>query len=98
MDLVAQVPSDLADLVADYRQNREREVSELRAAADQGDLDMVVHLGERMYAVGRPYGFAQITVFGRQIRDACAVGNLQAVLKIVDQYRDYLNLVTIAVV
>jgi len=98
MDLVAQVPSDLADLVPGYRQNRLREVLELREAVSRGDLDTVVHLGERMYAVGEPYGFGQITVLGRKIREACAAGNRQAMLSVIDQYRDYLNFVTVAVV
>ena len=98
MNLVARVPSDLADLVTDYRQNRQREVLQLRTAVNQGDLEMVVHLGERMYAVGEPYGFRQITVFGRQLREACAAGNRQVMLRVINQYRDYLNAVTVAVV
>src|SRR5947209_3945469 len=98
MDLNAQVPADLVDLLSTYRERRRREVAELEAAVDGRDIDMVRHLGERMFAVGNPYGFRQITTFGRQIRDACSVADFDAIGNVIRQYDAYLRDVSINVV
>jgi len=98
MDLVALIPSDLADLLPAYRENRARELELLRAALKDNDLATVQQLGEQMYGVGNPYGFRQVTTFGRMIREACAIKDKAALAQVLDQYAEYLGKVTITIV
>jgi hypothetical protein len=95
MDLTAFVPRDVADLIPGFLRNRQEEIGHLEEALASEDLATLVHLGERMYALGNPYGFRQITTFGRQLRDACAAQNLEPVGDLPGQYREYLSKVTI---
>jgi len=87
MDLVAHVPRDLADLVPTFRANREREVVLLRDAFERRDFQRVRQLGERMFSVGNPYGFRQITTFGRLIRDACEAEDSLIIANVVTAYK-----------
>lgn len=98
MDLVALVPADLSDLVAAYLQNRSQDLEQLKSALAAEDFATVLQMGERMYAVGNPYGFRQITTFGRQIREACALHDAVSIRQLVGHFEEYLGKVTIEVV
>jgi|ERR1700682_519484 S1-C subfamily serine protease len=91
MDYIALVPTDLADLIPEFLSNRGRETHELQAAINKRDFPDLRLLGERMYAVGNPYGFRQVTTFGRQIREACATEDLPSIADVLSQYEDYLG-------
>lgn len=98
MDYLAHVTKDIADLIPTFLGNRKNEAAALRLAIQARDCDQIVHLGERMYAVGNPYGFRQITTFGRLIRDAMAKGDLASVRDVVKSYDDYLAKVQVVLV
>jgi hypothetical protein len=98
MDLVALVPADIADLIPVFLENRSKELDQLRTALGEANFVRLNHFGERMYALGNPYGFRQITTFGRHIREACSLQNKVAIGQVLDQYEDYLSKVTMAVV
>ena len=72
MDLTAYVPQNIIDLLSTFLPNRRAEVGQLRQALEADDWVRLQHLAERMYALGNPYGFRQITTFGRFMREACA--------------------------
>jgi hypothetical protein len=48
-----------------------------------------------MYALGNPYGFRQITTFGRFMREACAKKDRPAFQALIREYDSYLSKVTI---
>src|SRR5438105_4224977 len=96
MDMVALVPQDLADLIPVFLENRREELERLGSALRDTDFARLQHVGERMFALGNPYGFRQITTFGRQIREACSVQDDAAIGGIIEQYRAYLAKVTIS--
>ena len=98
MDTVALVPQDLADLIPVFLENRREELEQLRSALRDTDFGRLQHVGERMFALGNPYGFRQITTFGRQIREACSVQDDATIGDIVEQYRGYLAKVAISLV
>ncbi|HET7364964.1 MAG TPA: hypothetical protein VFJ70_15465 [Burkholderiales bacterium] len=98
MDTVAQVPRDIADLLPSFRVNRCHELANLKQALWDNDFGTLQHLGERMYALGNPYGFRQITTFGRVIREACAERDLARIRTVVEQYEQYLQSVEITIV
>ena len=95
MDLVAYVPPDLVDLVPPFRANRGSEVNQLRDAMERRDLERVRNIGERMFSVGNPFGFRQITTFGRQLRDACDTEDLLSIAEVVRLYKEYLAAVEV---
>jgi hypothetical protein len=98
MDLIALVPADLEDLLPVFLENRWQDVEKLRIALPAADFAVLQHLGERMYALGNPYGFRQITTFGRQIREACAVQHDVSIKRVLEQYEEYLDKVEISIV
>src|ERR1700741_3747880 len=98
MDLVDLVPADLSDLIAGFLQNRSQDIAKLKRALAAEDLAAALQVGERMFALGNPYGFRQITTFGRQIREACALHDDVSIRQVLLHYEEYLGKVTIPVV
>lgn len=95
MNLKAQVTRDIADLVPQFLRSRRVEVHSLRAALAVQDGERLRELGQRMYAVGNPYGFTEVSTIGRQIMAASATGDFAAVGDLVAQYEEYLAKVEI---
>lgn len=98
VDIYAQVTKDIADLVPAFLQNRKSEVQELRSAIAEQSADLLDRLACRMFGVGNPFGFRQITTFGRLLREASAQGDFKGASGVVDQYAAYLKEVQIAYV
>ncbi len=95
MDLTAHVPQDITDLLSAFLPNRRAEVGLLRQALAKDDWPRLQHLAERMYALGNPYGFRQITTFGRFMREACAKKDRPAFEALIRDYETYLSKVKI---
>ena len=94
-DLTAHVHRDIIDLLSAFLPNRRAEVGQIRNALAAGDWLRLRHIAERMYALGNPYGFAQITVIGRLLREACTARDRMAVNGLIEKYDTYLSKVTI---
>lgn len=95
VDLRAFVSHDIADLIPPFLENRRRDIDALREAVRSRSSRRLEFLASRMYAAGNPYGFRQITTFGRLIREACASGRLEGVDKVIDEYERYLEVVEV---
>ncbi len=95
MDLTAYVPQDITDLLSAFLPNRRADVGLLRQALAKDDWPRLQHLAERMYALGNPYGFRQITTIGRFMREACAKKDRRAFEALIRDYETYLSKVTI---
>ena len=95
MDLTAYVPKDMVDLLAAFLPNRRAEIKQLLRALASADWSELRQLAERMYALGNPYGFRQITTFGRFMREACARRDKATVAGLITEYAVYLSEVTI---
>jgi hypothetical protein len=91
----ANVTRDIVDLVPQFLRSRQLEVESLCVALGCADQARLRVLGQRMRAVGDPYGFPDITALGRQIIEACAEGDLETVQALVSQYAEYLRTVEI---
>ena len=95
MELIACVSKDILDLLPSFLANRQAEAARLRAALVARDWACIRDLAERMYAVGNPYGFRQITTFGRFMRQACFEQNVEALLELINAYSRYLSRVAV---
>src|SRR5687768_11141059 len=51
-----------------------------------------------MFGVGNPFGFRQVTTFGRLLREACAREDFEAAGEIVNGYGQYLDQVQVSFV
>jgi hypothetical protein len=95
VELIAYVPKNIVDLLSSFCPNRRKDINRLRAALIKEDWPELEHLAERLYAVGNPYGFRQITTYGRLMRNACAKKNRTALRRLITEYETYLSEVTI---
>ncbi len=95
MNPKARVTRDIVDLVPAFLHRRQQEIESLRIAVATGDPIHLRNLGQRMCAVGDPYGFTQITSLGRQILQATDHGELDLIRSLIEQYADYLQSVEI---
>ena len=95
MDLTALVPKDILDLLSAFLPNRRADVAKLRAALAAEDWAQLQHLAERLYALGNPYGFRQITTFGRLMREACTQRDERALERLIHAYTEYLSKVVV---
>jgi HPt (histidine-containing phosphotransfer) domain-containing protein len=91
-----KVPKDLEDLIPVFLKNRHKEVDTLKAAVAAADFEQLRQLGHRMKGVGNSYGFARISLFGKQIEDGARSGDRAALEASVAEYRDFLSKVQIA--
>jgi hypothetical protein len=95
MDLIAYVERDILDLVPKFLRNRRADVGQLSDALAAKDWAELQRLAESMYALGNPYGFRQITTFGRFMRQACARKDAPAIARLITEYATYLAAVTV---
>ena len=95
MELIACVSKDIVDLVPSFMANRQAEIVRLRTALLARDWLRMRDVAERMYAVGNPYGFRQITTFGKFMRQACFEQNVQALMDLINGYALYLSRVAV---
>jgi hypothetical protein len=95
MELIACVSKDIVDLVPPFMANRQADVARLRSALIGRDWARIRDLAERMLAVGNPYGFRQVTIFGRFMRQACFEQNVQALMDLINAYALYLSRVAV---
>lgn len=94
----AHVTRDIADLLPQFLRNRQADIDSLRASLAALDEARLLELGKRMYALGNPYGFPQITTLGRHVMESSAKRDFDSVRSLVSQYRDYLEAVQIVYV
>lgn len=95
MSLKAFVTRDIADLVPQFLRSRQIDIESLRASVATQDEARLVELGQRMYAVGNPYGFQHITTLGRHIIESSAKRDFDSVRALIAQYQEYLGTVEI---
>jgi hypothetical protein len=98
VDLTALVHKDVADLLPRFLENRRQEVLELQNAIAACAFKEIERLACRMYGAGNPFGFRQITTFGKQLREAAAKPDLAGARRIVSQYAFYLDKVQVTLV
>jgi HPt (histidine-containing phosphotransfer) domain-containing protein len=90
------IAKDLEDLIPVFLKNRHKEVDTLRVALASADFEQLRQLGHRMKGVGNSYGFARVSVIGKQIEDGARSGDRAALEASIAGYADYLSKVEVA--
>jgi HPt (histidine-containing phosphotransfer) domain-containing protein len=89
------VAKDLEELVPTFMKNRGKDIESLRAALSGGDFEQLRQIGHRMKGVGNSYGFAKVSLLGKQIEDSARTQDRASLEASVADYADYLAKVTI---
>ena len=95
-DYKVMVAKDLEDLIPVFMKNRHKELETLRVALAAADFEQLRQLGHRMKGVGNSYGFARVSVIGKQIEDGARSGDRAALETSIAGYADYLAKVQVA--
>jgi HPt (histidine-containing phosphotransfer) domain-containing protein len=90
------VAKDLEDLIPVFLKNRHKEVDTLRVALASADFEQLRQLGHRMKGVGNSYGFARVSVIGKQIEDGARSGDRASLEASIAGYADFLAKVEVA--
>ena len=90
------VAKDLEDLIPVFLKNRKKEVDTLRVALASADFEQLRQLGHRMKGVGNSYGFARVSVIGKEIEDGARSGDRAGLEASIAGYADYLSKVEVA--
>jgi signal transduction histidine kinase/CheY-like chemotaxis protein len=85
-----QVDERLRNLVARFLANCARDLAQLRAALEGGDLGATRKIGHSLGGAGGSYGFEEITRLGRAIEERSLRGDAQSVGSLAAQLEDYL--------
>ena len=89
------VARDLEDLIPVFMKNRHKELDTLRVALAAADFEQLRQLGHRMKGVGNSYGFARVSVIGKQIEDGARSGDKASLDARIKEYAEYLARVQI---
>jgi hypothetical protein len=92
---VAVVTRDMSSLIPGFLLNRAADLHELRRCVRTVDFASTRAIGERLYALGVPYGFDGITAIGERIRRACADADTGLIALLANELEDYLKRVQI---
>jgi HPt (histidine-containing phosphotransfer) domain-containing protein len=84
------IAKDLEDLIPVFLKNRHKEVDTLRVALASADFEQLRQLGHRMKGVGNSYGFARVSVIGKQIEDGARSGDRASLESAITGYAEYL--------
>jgi hypothetical protein len=68
--IVAEIPSELSDLIPSFLENRRNEIASLDEALNRQDFKQIRIWGHNMAGCGEGYGFALISELGRKLESA----------------------------
>lgn len=87
----AKVPQYLGDLIPEYLENRQSDVTRINACLESADFETIRHIAHDMRGVGSGYGFPGISDLGQEIGSAARSGDAKTVGQLNARYQDYLN-------
>ena len=96
--IIAEVDTDLQDIVPIFLDNRREDAHLLQEAVAQGDFETIRVTGHNMKGSGGGYGFDGITEIGKEIETAAKSKDAAAVEAGIEKLTDYLQRVRVVYV
>ena len=96
--IIVRVDRELEDLIPGFIENRNRDITAIRAAMDQADFDTVRSLGHGMRGAGGGYGFDAITDIGAAMESTANLKDATAIGRLTRQLSSYLDRIEIVFV
>ncbi|MDF9408966.1 MAG: Hpt domain protein [Pelotomaculum sp. PtaB.Bin013] len=93
--IIAHVDRDLADIVPDFLENRQKDCKLVLDALEKGDYETIRILGHSMKGVGGGYGFDTITDLGASIEQAAKDKNKVEIHNLINKLMVYLDRVEV---
>ena len=88
-----EIDIDLEDLIPGYLQNRADDITAMRSAIADNDLDSVRVTGHSMKGSGGAYGFDRITEIGAALEIAARDGDTSALEPLIAELEQYIDAV-----
>ena len=85
------VDKELADIVPEYLEIRNKELSELQALLAAGSLDEAGKIGHKLSGSGGGYGFDRLSEIGRELEAAGLAGDAASAAACAAELKDYLG-------
>ena len=92
---VANIDSELRELIPGYLDNRRSDITIMTGAVDKDDFETVRVLGHDMKGSGGGYGFDAITDIGQTLERAAKDQNKTEIQRLAQELADYLERVQI---
>ena len=91
----ADVDSDLKELVPEFLKNRQKEVQEISELLRQGSFEEIQKTGHRLKGSAGSYGFGRLTELAQEMESAAQKKNREAISRILEEIKAYLETVQI---
>lgn len=85
------VDKELADIIPEYLQIRNKELPELQALLAAGDLDEARKIGHKLAGSGGGYGFDRLSEIGARLEAAGLAGDAAAAAVCAAELKDFLG-------
>jgi len=89
--ITVEIDIDLEDLIPGYLQNRADDITAMRKAITENDLDSVRVTGHSMKGSGGAYGFDRITEIGAALEIEAGNGNTPALEPLIAELEQYIG-------
>lgn len=90
-----QVDEELMDLVPGYLERVQKNISEMRSLAQEGQYEKVRVIGHNLKGSGGGYGFEKVSEIGAQIEKAARDSQADMIVSLCDEMEGYLKNVEI---
>ena len=93
--IVVRVESRLRKILPNFLANREEDLVSMADALQRGDYEAIRVFGHRMKGTGGSYGLDWISVTGKSLEDAAKQKNEVFAKALLDNFSNYLNMITV---
>lgn len=89
--VLVKIDKDLADLIPEYLENRQKDVDKFRLALGNKDFQTINILGHRLAGNAGGYGFHELGMIGRELENFAKIGDEQSVHHCIKKMEIYLS-------
>ncbi|VAX25918.1 hypothetical protein MNBD_NITROSPINAE02-440 [hydrothermal vent metagenome] len=76
--LIIEIDEEMADLIPEYLEGREKDLTDLRAALEQGDYGQIARIGHSLKGSGGGYGFDLLSEIGAELENTARQTNKES--------------------
>lgn len=94
-EIVVEIDTDLEDLIPEFLDNRHKEIANIAAALDRGDLTALDRLGHNLKGVCGSYGFSEMAELGLLLQESVERHDLEEARRLLARMEDYMQRVRV---
>lgn len=93
--ITVKIDPDLEELIPGFLENRNKDITNLKAAFSRSDFEALRSIGHSLKGVGGGYGFAMITQLGADIELLAKANDISRIRQCISELEDYLQRIDI---